>query len=267
MSMRKFPMMLSLLCLTTLFIFPANALEYNIDTSNDLTYGKPTSVTPSISADQDEIPYADISKNAAFIPPVFGIPSAYAPNTGIPLTPNLASGYMIEEGIVPTDIGFSAVPPNPTSAYSNDTTVTSFIPIGYTSVTSNLYYRDGYIAVLKIPSLDVNVKVYQGTDNTALAKGTGHFVDTSIWDGNCCIAGHNRGINNYFGEIHTLERGDKITLTTKLGTRTYAVTSVSKISETDSSLLAPSTENCLTLITCVQNQSTYRWAVRAVEIV
>ncbi len=79
------------------------------------------------------------------------------------------------------------------------------------------------------------------------------------------MAGHNRGANCYFGEIHALNLGDKITLTTKLGTRTYSVTGVFKISETDNSLLASTAENCITLFTCVRNQSAYRWAVRAVE--
>ncbi len=106
----------------------------------------------------------------------------------------------------------------------------------------------------------------KGTRNSILAKGAGHFEDTSIWDGNCCFAGHNRGTNGIFGSIHYLNVGDKITLTTKLGTRTYEVTSVNKISETDNSLLAPTAENCVTLFTCVRNQSAYRWAVRAVEV-
>ena len=68
--------------------------------------------------------------------------------------------------------------------------------------------------------------------------------------------------------FHCLLDGEQftITLTTKLGTRTYAVTSVNKISETDNSLLAPTAENCVTLFTCVRNQSAYRWAVRAVEV-
>ncbi len=59
-----------------------------------------------------------------------------------------------------------------------------------------------------------------------LRKGAGHFEDTSIWAGNVCVAAHNRGVNDHFGEIHTLDVGDEITLTTRLGTRTYAVTSV-----------------------------------------
>ena len=59
--------------------------------------------------------------------------------------------------------------------------------------------------------------------------------------------------------------GDKITLTTKLGTRTYKVTDVSKVSETDRSGLADSGENMLTLYTCVRNQRDQRWCVTAVE--
>lgn len=80
------------------------------------------------------------------------------------------------------------------------------------------------------------------------------------------VAAHNRGTNDYFGEIHTLDIGDRITLTTKLGTRTYKVVSVEKISETDRSDLVPSSENRLTLYTCVRDQRTYRWCVQAVEV-
>ena len=79
------------------------------------------------------------------------------------------------------------------------------------------------------------------------------------------LAAHNRGANDYFGEIHTLDLGDTIKLTTKLGTRTYEVFSVSKVSETDRSALAYSTENMLTLYTCVRNQRDLRWCVQAVE--
>ena len=57
-----------------------------------------------------------------------------------------------------------------------------------------------------------------------------------------------------------------MTLTTKLGTRTYEVTSVSKILETDTSGLTATTGNQITLYTCAANQPAYRWMVRAVEI-
>ena len=269
--MKKLTMLFSVLCLTLALTVPASALDYNIDGPGDPEYGKSTSIEPVVTADRGEMPNVDVSKNAALIPPTFGSASAYTLNTGNPLTPNLAPGYMLGEGaVINGSAGITVAPPDfggiPSGGTSSGNTPTPTPSTGYTEVTSDLYYSGGYLATLKIPSLNVNVKVYEGTGSSVLAKGAGHFEDTSIWDGNCCIAGHNRGTNCYFGEIHNLNVGDTITLTTKLGTRTYAVTSVNKISETDNSLLAPTAENCVTLFTCVRNQSAYRWAVRAVEV-
>lgn len=64
----------------------------------------------------------------------------------------------------------------------------------------------------------------------------------------------------YSGEVNT------IILTTALGTRTYAVTGVMKVGVMDNSMLAATSDNCITLFTCVENQPDYRWCVRAVEI-
>ena len=136
----------------------------------------------------------------------------------------------------------------------------------FTDVTSDLYYSGGHLGTLKIPAIGLSVKIYEGTDSAALKKGAGHFEDTSIWDGNPCFAAHNRGVNNHFGRIHELENGDTIKLTTKLGTRTYEVVSVSKISETDTGGLAATRDNQITLFTCVRDQSAYRWCVVAKEI-
>ena len=143
---------------------------------------------------------------------------------------------------------------------------TGFYGISFTDVTDDLYYSGGHLGTLKIPSIGVNVKIYEGTGTTPMQKGAGHFTDTSIWDGNVSLAGHNRGPHAIFGKIHTLEIGDTMTLTTKLGTRTYSVVSVKKVSETDSSDTLGTWENCVTLYTCVQDQSAYRWCVRAVEL-
>ena len=123
--------------------------------------------------------------------------------------------------------------------------------------------EDGYSGTLKIPAISLTVKIYQGTDSTALTKGAGHFSSTSIWNGNVAFAAHNRGVANHFGKIYTLSIGDKITYTTKLGTRTYEVYSVSKISVDDVSVLNDSADNILTLVTCVRNEPDYRWCVQA----
>lgn len=143
---------------------------------------------------------------------------------------------------------------------------TEIVYPGFTEVTDDLYYSAGHLGRLVIPELDLNVKIFEGTSSTTLAKGIGHFKETSIWDGNVALAAHNRGANNYFGQIHNLDLGDKIKLTTKLGTREYEVVSVAKVDETDRSGLVSSAENMLTLYTCVRNQSTLRWCVQAVEV-
>ena len=137
---------------------------------------------------------------------------------------------------------------------------------GFTEVTSELYDTSGSLGRLEIPSIGVNVKIYEGTGAASLKKGAGHFTDTSIWDGNVCLAGHNRGASNFFGKIHTLAAGDTITLTTTLGTRTYSVGSVEKVSETDSSGTQTTTDNCITLYTCVMDERPYRWCVKAYEV-
>lgn len=221
---------------------------------------------PVATADRGELSNVDVSKNAALVPPAFGSPTAYTLNTGTPLTPNLAPGYMLGDGAVINGSAGTTVAPPDYSGFPSGGTSSVLPTIGFTEVTSDLYYQGGYLATLKIPSIDVNVKVYEGTGSAVLRKGAGHFEDTSVWAGNVCLAAHNRGVNAHFGEIHTLDVGDKITLTTKLGKRTYAVTSVNKISELDNSLLSSTAENCITLFTCVRNQSAYRWAVRAVEV-
>lgn len=201
----------------------------------------------------------DRSKNVALIPPTFGSPTSYLPGSGTALTPNLVPGALDGGGLV-SQVGSVTYPTVGTGSGWTGTTST-----GWTDVTSDLYYSGGHLGTLKIPAIDLSVKVYQGTDSSTLMKGGGHFKDTSIWDGNVCIAGHNRGVRDDFGELHTLEPGDTITWTTKLGTRTYEVVSVQKVKETDTSGTAATTDNRLTLYTCVRDQREYRWQVQAVE--
>ena len=243
----------------------ASALEYSIAPPKDFDFGRDTSIEVIHTTDGGAMKNADMSKNAALIPPVFGSESMNA------LTPNLAPGGIPASGAV---IGGSATgvvtPGSASGVITPGSTVnggSGYQPaLLFTEVTSDLYYKNGSLGRLEIPALDLSVRIYQGTDSKTLAKGIGHFEDTSIWNGNVCLAAHNRGANSYFGQIHTLGIGDKITLTTKLGTRTYKVTDVFKVSETDRSGLADSGENMLTLYTCVRNQRDQRWCVTAAEV-
>ena len=233
---------------------PASAAEYSFDGPDAGLFGRPTS-DDTIYVTVDEPANTNRSKDATYIPPVFGSPTSYTLNAGELLTPNLVGGST--GGTVSGTGGVTALPPT----VSGNTG--SYTSVKYTPVTEELYYSGGYLGTLGIPSLGLSVRVYQGTDADALRNGVGHFADTSIWEGNVAIAGHNRGVNNYFGKIHTLNVGDTIQLTTRLGTRSYEVYSVAKISADDTGVLNDSAENMITLVTCVMNQPDYRWCVQA----
>ena len=111
--MKKLTTLFSVLCLTLALTVPASALEYNIDGPGDPEYGKSTSIEPVVTADRGELPNVDVSKNAALIPPTFGSPTAYTLNTGNPLTPNLAPGYMLGEGaVINGNTGVTVAPPD-----------------------------------------------------------------------------------------------------------------------------------------------------------
>lgn len=251
--------LLAACCMLAAFSMPASALEYHFDGPDAGLFGRPTS-DDTIYVTMDKPANTDRSKNAAYIPPAFGSPTSYTLNAGELLTPNLVSGSTT--GTVSGTGGVTVLPPSASGSTVGGNTG-SYTPVKYTAVTKDLYYSGGYLGTLKIPTLGLSVKVYQGTDPDALRKGAGHFASTSIWEGNVAIAGHNRGVNNHFGKIHTLDIGDTIKLTTQLGTRSYEVYSVSKIGVDDTSVLSDSTENIITLVTCVKNQPDYRWCVQA----
>ena len=255
--------------LAVLLAAQASALEYSYDAPEDYLFGRSTSQDTPYEQENQNV---DRGKNTALIAPDFGTPTSYLPNSGEYLTPNLVPGALScglvnQVGAVnyPT-VGTADSGSIPASQFSYTSQANTMQTVGFTDVTDDLYYSGGSLGTLKIPSLGVNVKIYEGTDSATLAKGAGHFVGTSIWAGNVAIAGHNRGTNCYFGDIHTLSAGDTITLTTKLGTRTYAVTSVTKVSETDTSGTVAASDNQITLYTCVRNESTYRWCVKGTEI-
>lgn len=134
----------------------------------------------------------------------------------------------------------------------------------YTSV-EGMKRSDGSIGTVKIPSLGINMKVWEGETNESMKKGLGHYSSTSAWDGNVAVCGHNRGSQYVIGNIKNLKTGDTITYTTVHGTRTYSVVSVKTISYTDWSDLQATSDNRITLTTCLANQPEKRICVQAVE--
>jgi sortase A len=82
-------------------------------------------------------------------------------------------------------------------------------------------------AVIRIPEMDLQAVVVQGTDLGSLEKGPGHYLEsTDPWDkrGPTAIAGHRTTYGAWFWDLDKLERGDRIALYTERGTFRYRIT-------------------------------------------
>ena len=262
--MKRLLMMAAMvLMVTAAATAPALALEHEVEAPDGGMFAPATSVeqVTVVGGGPTEADNIDRSKNAAVVPPPFGSPESYQDGTGEVLTPQPTASA---GGSTSGSSGGLYYPPADTAG-SGSSSVTVTLSTEFT-LPDGLFYSDGSLGRMKIPALGLSVKVYEDESLESLAKGAGHFKSTSCWDGNVGLAGHNRGVADHFGQIHTLDYGDRITYTTKLGTRTYEVFYVGKIDETDFSRLDRTSENIITLITCVRNDRDMRWCVQAREV-
>ena len=137
----------------------------------------------------------------------------------------------------------------------------------FTELTDRFLLSNGAIGRISIPAIGVkNFYVWEDTTAVSMKKGVGHFTNTSVWEGNVGIAGHNRGYKYAIGMIKELGIGDKIIYKTSVGERTYAVETVTTIKSNDWSYLESTSDNRITLITCVAGDSSRRCVVQAVEV-
>jgi len=104
-------------------------------------------------------------------------------------------------------------------------------------------------AVLSIAKLDLEVPVYDGADDFNLNRGVGRIRGTARvgGPGNLGIAGHRDG---FFRGLKDIAVGDGIDLLTANGTETYTVSSIAIVDPSDVSVLVPTEEKSLTLVTC-----------------
>lgn len=133
-------------------------------------------------------------------------------------------------------------------------------------VTEDDGFEEDLIGSLKIEKINLNGTVKEGSTNEILRDYIGHIEETAKYDGNVGLAAHNRGNKySYFARINELEPGDEIVYTTKYGERKYIVDTKKEILETDWSNLEGTTDNRLTLITCIKNKVNQRLCVQAVQ--
>jgi len=78
---------------------------------------------------------------------------------------------------------------------------------------------------IKIPAIDVDTIVVEGTGASALKAGAGHYPTSPLpcEDGNVAIAGHRTTYGKPFANIDRLAVGDEVILQTPIGSCSYEV--------------------------------------------
>jgi sortase A len=105
------------------------------------------------------------------------------------------------------------------------------------------------LAVLRIPKLQLEVAVLNGTDELSLNRGVGHISGTAYpgEEGNIGVAGHRDG---FFRGLKDIKPGDIIELQSLNRSDEYRVERIVIVGPKDVSVLQPKPAPSLTLVTC-----------------
>ena len=106
---------------------------------------------------------------------------------------------------------------------------------------------------IKIPKIKVDVVVVEGTTQSALRAGAGHYPQTPLpcEEGNVGIAGHRTTYGKPFHNLDQLAVGDEIILETPIGSCRYVLeVAPFVVSPTDTHVVDPTAHGQLTLTTC-----------------
>ncbi len=125
------------------------------------------------------------------------------------------------------------------------------------------------LAVLRIPTIRLEVPVLPGTDDFTLNRAVGHIDGTARpgTDGNSGIAGHRDG---FFRGLKDVRPGDGIEVETLQGKETYRIERAWVVDPDDVSVLDLTPVRSLTLVTCYPfyfvGSAPQRYIVRAVRV-
>ncbi len=114
---------------------------------------------------------------------------------------------------------------------------------------SNTQRSDAPLAILSIDTLDLKVPIYNGTDEINLNRGAGRIKGTARVGsaGNLGIAAHRDG---FFRVLKDIQIGDSMEMLTHQGKTEFVVSSITIVDPSDISVLAPTDDATITLVTC-----------------
>ena len=109
--------------------------------------------------------------------------------------------------------------------------------------------RGSYLGKITIPALKQTLPIYQGTEDSQLKMGIGHY-EKSVLPGvadNSVLSGHRDSV---FSQLGKLKVGDLITVETVAGNFTYKISRFRIVGADDRTVIVPTKTAVLTLTTC-----------------
>jgi sortase A len=105
------------------------------------------------------------------------------------------------------------------------------------------------LGLLIIEDLNIEVPIYNGTDEHILERGAGRIKGMAKMneDGNLGISAHR---DSFFRGLKDVELGDVVLVQSAHGVEKYAVSDIRIVPKDDISVLAPVDRKTLTLVTC-----------------
>jgi sortase A len=120
---------------------------------------------------------------------------------------------------------------------------------------------------IEVPRLKLSALAREGADVRTLRRAVGHIPGTALPGaiGNSGFAAHR---DTFFGPLKSVRNGDEVIVTTTRGVFRYLVTGTRVVEPTDISVLDPTPDGTLTLVTCYPfdyvGSAPQRFIVRAV---
>ncbi len=115
--------------------------------------------------------------------------------------------------------------------------------------TSSPLHEGSVVGRVEIDRLGLSTMIFEGTSDRTLELGVGHLAGSAVpaASGNVVLAAHR---DTFFRPLRKIQTGDAIVLTTPRGRYAYQVQSTEVVKPTDVSVIQPTRNAQLTLITC-----------------
>jgi len=114
----------------------------------------------------------------------------------------------------------------------------------------DVHFQKGeLVGLLSVPKLDLSLPIYEGTEESVLKKGVGHYSKSSLpgENNNIVLSGHR---DTVFREFERIGLGDQLIVRMGEDEYMYKVKKVRIVDKDDRTVMVPKPKETLTVTTC-----------------